>query len=280
MGPAARVRRPRPRPGPDRRRRRPGSHVGVGPHVRRGLFHGALSRCPHLPPPVARRLVIGIRLGRRDDPQPRPVAVRPPRAVHEGRSVLGHGSGRRRRRRRVRGRRVVGGPPCVGVGRRRRGDARDARPGGDDRDATLHRPPTAHLSADALLGAAVADVGDRHRTGSCDPAARVRRLPHHPDPLHVPAPDRRAGARRARSVHRRHISGAAPSNAIDDRLAGARADARQLRCSRPATLASGRPTRWLLVGLAVAVVCWAQPLWDQVAGDRNLGAVLDQPRGR
>ena len=33
-------------------------------------------------------------------------------------------------------------------------------------------------------------------------------------------------------------------------------------------------TRWLLVGLAVAVVCWAQPLWDQVAGDRNLGAVL------
>ena len=33
-------------------------------------------------------------------------------------------------------------------------------------------------------------------------------------------------------------------------------------------------TRWLLIGLAVAVVCWAQPLWDQVAGDRNLGAVL------
>jgi hypothetical protein len=33
-------------------------------------------------------------------------------------------------------------------------------------------------------------------------------------------------------------------------------------------------TRWLLIGLAVGLVCWAQPLWDQIAGERNLGAVL------
>jgi hypothetical protein len=37
---------------------------------------------------------------------------------------------------------------------------------------------------------------------------------------------------------------------------------------------SANATRWLLLGLAVAVVCWAQPLWDQVAGERNLAAVL------
>jgi Ca2+/Na+ antiporter len=35
-----------------------------------------------------------------------------------------------------------------------------------------------------------------------------------------------------------------------------------------------RATRWLLLGLAVALICWVQPLWDQVAGERNLGAVL------
>jgi hypothetical protein len=33
-------------------------------------------------------------------------------------------------------------------------------------------------------------------------------------------------------------------------------------------------TRWLLIGLAVGLICWAQPFWDQIAGERNLGAVL------
>jgi hypothetical protein len=35
----------------------------------------------------------------------------------------------------------------------------------------------------------------------------------------------------------------------------------------------GAARPWL-VALGVAGVCWAQPLWDQVAGERNLGAVL------
>ena len=35
-----------------------------------------------------------------------------------------------------------------------------------------------------------------------------------------------------------------------------------------------RVTRSLLVGLAVGLACWAQPLWDQAAGERNIGAVL------
>ncbi len=46
------------------------------------------------------------------------------------------------------------------------------------------------------------------------------------------------------------------------------------RGPRPRTPSTAGSTRWLLVGLAVAVVCWAQPLWDQVAGDGNLGEVL------
>jgi hypothetical protein len=33
-------------------------------------------------------------------------------------------------------------------------------------------------------------------------------------------------------------------------------------------------TRWLALGLVVGLVCWGQPLWDQLVGDRNLGAVL------
>ena len=33
-------------------------------------------------------------------------------------------------------------------------------------------------------------------------------------------------------------------------------------------------TRWLVLGLAVGFVCWFQPLWDQLFGERNLGAVL------
>jgi hypothetical protein len=37
---------------------------------------------------------------------------------------------------------------------------------------------------------------------------------------------------------------------------------------------SAHATRWLLTGLVVAVGCWVQPLWDQLAGNRNLGAVL------
>ncbi len=32
--------------------------------------------------------------------------------------------------------------------------------------------------------------------------------------------------------------------------------------------------RWLLVGLAVTLVCWSQTIWDQLAGERNLGALL------
>ncbi|MGI8756926.1 MAG: hypothetical protein ACR2MB_13930 [Acidimicrobiales bacterium] len=45
---------------------------------------------------------------------------------------------------------------------------------------------------------------------------------------------------------------------------------------------AGRRTRWagwrspLLVALAVSVVCWMQPLWDQAFGQGNLGAVLSQ----
>jgi hypothetical protein len=35
-----------------------------------------------------------------------------------------------------------------------------------------------------------------------------------------------------------------------------------------------RATRSLLIGLGVGLACWAQPLWDQLLGDRNLGAVL------
>jgi hypothetical protein len=35
-----------------------------------------------------------------------------------------------------------------------------------------------------------------------------------------------------------------------------------------------RATRALLIGLGVGLICWAQPLWDQLFGDRNLGAVL------
>ncbi len=35
-----------------------------------------------------------------------------------------------------------------------------------------------------------------------------------------------------------------------------------------------RATRALLIGLVVGLFCWAQPLWDQLFGDRNLGAVL------
>jgi hypothetical protein len=35
-----------------------------------------------------------------------------------------------------------------------------------------------------------------------------------------------------------------------------------------------RATRALLIGLGVGLVCWAQPLWDQFFGARNLGAVL------
>jgi hypothetical protein len=32
--------------------------------------------------------------------------------------------------------------------------------------------------------------------------------------------------------------------------------------------------RWLLIGLAVTVISWSQTIWDQLAGERNLGAVL------
>jgi len=37
-------------------------------------------------------------------------------------------------------------------------------------------------------------------------------------------------------------------------------------------------TRWPSVGAAVGLVCWAQPLWDQLFGNRNLGAVLAERR--
>jgi hypothetical protein len=37
-----------------------------------------------------------------------------------------------------------------------------------------------------------------------------------------------------------------------------------------------RATKWLSFGLAVAFVCWLQPLWDQLFGERNLGAVLGE----
>jgi hypothetical protein len=33
-------------------------------------------------------------------------------------------------------------------------------------------------------------------------------------------------------------------------------------------------TRWLSLGAVVGLLCWAQPFWDQLFGDRNLGAVL------
>jgi len=36
----------------------------------------------------------------------------------------------------------------------------------------------------------------------------------------------------------------------------------------------GEAVRPAVTGAVVAVVCWSQPLWDQVAGDGNLGAVL------
>ena len=35
-----------------------------------------------------------------------------------------------------------------------------------------------------------------------------------------------------------------------------------------------RATRSVLIALGVGAVCWAQPVWDQLVGDRNLGAVL------
>ncbi len=35
-----------------------------------------------------------------------------------------------------------------------------------------------------------------------------------------------------------------------------------------------KATRHLLIGLGVGVLCWAQTLWDQFAGEGNLGAVL------
>ena len=38
-------------------------------------------------------------------------------------------------------------------------------------------------------------------------------------------------------------------------------------------------TRHLLVGLAVGVGCWAQTVWDQLFGERNLGAVLAERGG-
>jgi hypothetical protein len=40
-----------------------------------------------------------------------------------------------------------------------------------------------------------------------------------------------------------------------------------------------RATRALLVGLGVGLVCWAQPLWDQLFVERNLGAVLSSRGG-
>ncbi len=37
-------------------------------------------------------------------------------------------------------------------------------------------------------------------------------------------------------------------------------------------------TRWLSLGAVVGLLCWAQPFWDQLFGDRNLGAVLNERR--
>jgi hypothetical protein len=48
------------------------------------------------------------------------------------------------------------------------------------------------------------------------------------------------------------------------------ADRRRRAKTRPA----------LLAALAVGVVCWAQPLWDQFVGTGNLGAVLGESGGR
>lgn len=38
-------------------------------------------------------------------------------------------------------------------------------------------------------------------------------------------------------------------------------------------------TRWLLVGLGVALACWAQPFWDQAFGDGNLFTVFAERGG-
>ncbi len=208
------------------------------------------SRRPHHPPPVARRVVVGIGIGGRDRAQPRTDAARPAGAVHQARSVLGHGGGGGHRRRRVRGRRLVGRPPRPWTSW---APARRCRPRSPWRltigsQAVIDPRQQIYLLMPywALL---VADLGDRHGQGSGDPTAGLRGQSHRPDPLHLPAPDRPARAR----------PGSGCSSYVRARLAAGERDAMAAHRTRR------RP------------VCWAQPLWDQIAGERNLGAVARQP---
>ena len=241
-----RPRRSRP---PCRRDRGTGSGGRLGAALRRRLLHGAVARCGDHPQPARRCLVDGVTRGRHLAQQPRSAATRRACPVHQARPVLGHsgrGSGDEHRRHR---RCLAGEPADVRFDRGRRGDGGDraARTQRGQPDADRSSPATRPRDADVVHAVACRRRVDRSPMGT--PLARTGGELRAPDALHLRLPNLAvAGAATiAFVVHHRR-----------DRTL----------LIRPAVSAA-----------VVLALCWAMPLWDQLAGSGNAGEVLGQSGG-